>query len=308
VNLFTSSSEQFSRIFLFLFFVVIALFMTITEAVFRLRVAGSHPFELYKEMYSRQSAEVVMFGDSHVVNGIVTTSEVLNLGYAGNNMNSMTTKALDYAENNDIEYIGLQADPHLFSYYRIVKNQYDHLDSLLNKNEKILYMYKPHLRKYLLDYWKSWLSDPMKIFFPEKEKRNANSEIEVHSIVEVDNDDRKKQASIRVQLHRPIDSFEKSESAMQFINAIQELSDSGKKICLISYPVSSDYRAASKTYVQFSKVVSFYRSLSKIKNIKYINYADRYEDSYFADVDHLNLNGRTKFTREVINECFDILI
>jgi hypothetical protein len=304
VNLFTSSSEQFSRTFLFLFFVVIALFMTMTEVVFRLRVAESHPFEHYKEMYSSQLAEVVMFGDSHVANGILATDEVLNLGYAGNNMNAMTTKVFDYIKKNDVEYIGLQADPHLFSYYRIVKDQSEHLDSLLNKNETMLIMFKPHLRKYLLNYWKSWLSDPGKIFFPDREKKNTNSEKEVYSIIEVDKKVREKQASIRVQLHRPISSFEKSETAMQLSNAIQKLLDLDKQVCLITYPVSSDYRRASKAYEKFSEAIDFYKTLSKSKNIKYVNYGDRYEDDYFGDVDHLNLNGREKFTREVVRECF----
>jgi hypothetical protein len=282
--------------------------MGTTEAIFRLGVADSHPFELYKEMYLSQSAEIVMFGDSHVANGVFTTDKVLNLGYAGNNMNAIVSKVLDYVEKSDVEYIGLQADPHLFSYYRIDNNQSEHLDSLLNDNETILYMFRPHLRKYLLDYWKSWISNPVFFLSKKNEEENSGVSITVHSILEIDERTREKQASIRVQSHRPIDYFETSEPARQLSNTIEELLDLGKHICLISYPVSSDYRKAKKTYIQFKKAIDYYKMLSELKNIKYLNYSDRYEDSYFSDIDHLNLNGRKKFTKEVIDECFKSLI
>ena len=308
MNLFTSSSEHFSRTFLYLFFVVIALFILATEIIFRLRVADSHPFEVYKQKYYGQSADIVMFGDSHVAHGILTTDKVLNLGYAGDNIDTMLVKVLDYTKKHDVKYIGLQADPHLFSYYRIIEDQSDQIDFLLNRNQSIFYMFKPHLRKYLLEYWKAWLSDPGKLFFPGKEKENEDTKIIVHSILELDKKNREKQASIRVQLHRPIDSFEKSEAAMQLTNTIQELLDLGKQLCLISYPLSSDYRLASKKYVQFSETIDFYKNLSRSKNIKYVNYGNRYEDSFFSDVDHLNLEGREKFTKEIIKECFDIVI
>ena len=151
----------------------------------------------------------------------------------------------------------MQADPHLFSYYRIIEDQSDQIDFLLNRNQSIFYMFKPHLRKYLLEYWKLWLSNPDKLFFPEDKKRNNGSGVKVHSILEMDKKTREKQASIRVQLHKPIDSFKRSEVARKFITAIQELLSSGRQLCLISYPVSSDYRAASKSYMQFSEVFNF---------------------------------------------------
>lgn len=305
MNLFTSSSKKYSKIFLIFFLVTIFLFIFVTELIFRLYITDSHSFEQYKTKYYNEKAKIVIFGDSHVVNGINDSDKLLNMGYAGDNINSILSKAVFYSHNHDVEFIGLQADPHLFSYYRIVKNQTDHLNSLLNRTETLLHIHRPHLRKYLLSYWKSWLFNPSRFFLQGKKMKHSNSDAEINSVVDLPKDTRLHQARLRVQLHRPIEEFQKSNTSKYLVDSIQKLLDAGVKVCLISYPLSSDYRFESKRYEKFSQTYDFFKSIADLKEIKYMNYNDRYKDEYFSDSDHLNMNGSEKLTNDIINDCLD---
>ena len=308
MNLFTSSSKKYSKIFLIFFLVTIFLFIIITELIFRLYITDSHSFEQYKTKYYSENAKIVIFGDSHVENGINNSDKLLNMGYAGDNIDSILTKAIHYSLNHDVEFIGLQADPHLFSYYRIVKNQKDHLDSLLNRAERALHIFRPHLRKYLLSYWKSWLLNPSQIFSQGEKMKRTNSEVGIDSVLDLPKETRLHQASIRVQLHRPIEEFQNSETSKYLVDSIQKLLDMGVKICLISYPLSSDYRLESKKYEKFSHTYDFFKYIADLKGIKYMNYNDRYEDRNFSDTDHLNMSGSNKLTSDIINDCLDNII
>ena len=308
MNLFTSSSKKYSKIFLIFFLVTIFLFIFVTELIFRLYITDSHSFEQYKTKYYNENAKIVIFGDSHVVNGINDSDKLLNMGYAGDNINSILTKALHYSLNHDVEFIGLQADPHLFSYYRIVTNQKEHLDSLLNHTERALHILRPHLRKYLLSYWKTWLLSPSQIFSQENKVKRINSDTEMRSVVDLPKETRQHQASIRAQLHRPIEEFQKSDTSKYLLDSVQKLLDMNVKVCLISYPLSSDYRLEIKKYQKFSQAYDFFKYIADLKGIKYMNYNDRYKDKDFSDSDHLNMNGSNKLTSDIINDCLDNII
>lgn len=304
MNLFTSNSEQFGKTFLLVFFIVISFFIIITEIMFRYRVADSHPFEIYKETYQNKVSEIVVFGDSHVANGVQTTDKILNLGYPGNNMISMLYKAVKYVKKNNVKYIVLQADPHLFSYYRIASDQSAHVESLLSQQEPFLYLLKPHLREYLLNYWRSWIASPKESFLDKKNDKKTYVRPIIRSVLDMESYERKKQASIRVQTHLPIEHFQESETALQLINAIEKFLQNGVQICLVTYPVSSDYRFASNAYNEFSEVINFYKTLSVSKGVRYLDYSNSYEDKYFSDADHLNVNGSKLLTKEIADKCF----
>ena len=75
-----------------------------------------------------------------------------------------------------------------------------------------------------------------------------------------------------------------------------------KKIILIKYPVTKEYKAAleAKGINRENFYSNLDKSISKYKNMRILDYQDLFDDnSLFSDSNHLNKNGAEIFSKKL---------
>ncbi len=284
--------------------VLIILFSVASEYIVVNYIIVNSSYEQYRKNFHLNKKKGVVVGDSRVANGIVDTDKFANIGYAGDNLNSSLMK-LKYITNKlKKTYIIVQLDPHFLAHYRLESNQESMLDDLLNyENEttEIQFMRAPY-RRYLLQMWKTIVTNPSKIF-----KKPVDGAVKKHEIIKLTDKNPSsinKEAKLRIQYQVPLPGFSNLKILSEFEEYLKELRNSSK-LCLATFPVSSYYRNEANKYKEITMAINKFSNIGKRTNIKYIDLWDRYEDSYFADVDHLNYNGAKILTKQLVYECFN---
>lgn len=253
----------------------------------------------YKKLFLNGVAPTVAFGDSHVASGLVSSADIDNLGQPSDNLQTTFAKAELRVKRGGVRLIIFQADPQMFSAYREKAKQQDRLAYLMQDNESMMFILLPHYRQYLMQYWRAAASDPIGVFrLPQQRlaepKRSSNAE----SPGEL-----KKQAVMRVQLHAPITNFRRLSTARQYREAIERFVKQGLQVCLVGFPVSSQYREAASTVPSFNAARSFFAETARDLSVPYLNYYAAIPDIDFVDSDHLSSDAAPHFTNQVLRDC-----
>ena len=79
----------------------------------------------------------------------------------------------------------------------------------------------------------------------------------------------------------------------------------GTDICLVTYPMSTEYLEFAEQNLVFELFLSYLQNLADTNNIKYINMLrwKNNDSSLFANADHLNIKGAMLFTEDIIKLC-----
>ena len=232
----------------------------------------------------------IAFGDSRVERSLSSNQNFNNLGKRSLNIDLIYNR-VRYKINNSpkkIQGVILQADPHMFSFYRLVNNKTSENNNINNFN-KVKFL-DPKNRIYLMEHSRDvWRS----LFINKENKKN-----ELNISKSWDNE-----ALIRVQLHNPVDNFLDMKSLKKFTEMVHLLESKNIDICLITFPVSESYNKYSKKFENFKKVKDFFRDLALKNNIKYFDLSNLFKNSKFSDPDHI-ISGFSKyFTQIVQNKC-----
>ena len=243
----------------------------------------------YNYNFLNSKGRYLAFGDSRVESSLVSGFEVDNLGQPSDNLNIIYDKIIYKINNNKqgIKGIILQADPHLFSFYRLVSKK----KFALGKNDTLLsnfYFLRPSNRAYILDLSKVvW----MKLLYSNK-KTNIIKSTTNYSTEYV---------LKRIQLQNPIKNFTNTDFLKKYESIINILQQRSIKICLISFPTSSLYRKYLSNFPNYEIVINYFKKMSKNKSIKYLDFRATMKDKSFKDPDHLKRD--LNFTKNVLNRC-----
>lgn len=301
MNLFTSSSRSFVIFFLAIFAIGIAGFIAGSEMIIRRVALPQDAFEVYQQRFRNAGAKTAAFGDSHVADGLISDERIVNLGYAGETLPIMLTKAEAYVNSGRAKRVILQLSPEQFAIYRAERQDNDLLQELFGNGEPWLQLLRPHFRRYLLAYWSAFLKNPSRVI-AEKKSPAEN----VLSYAERPAAERRKEAEIRAQLHAPMAGGPiVSRLFDQFAQALDRFRQHGVAICIIEYPVSSYYRAAASDIATFGELRRRYQKLATEKNVRLIDLTDALPDAAFNDPDHIAPAYRDRATTLVLSRCFD---
>lgn len=274
--------------------------IAVTEIYIRLQVVPRDEFVNYKSKFWHGTAETAAFGDSHVASGLVDLPIIDNLGQPSDNLSTTLEKALHRAARGGVRQIVLQADPHMFSAYRLGVNQANRMKSLLSQGRPTLVIMRPEYRQYLTRFWWTAVSNPSDIFRASNVEKRAELPVAVNA---GDQEQRRKQALMRVQLHTPIPNIYTSKAPNEYREGIVRLKRLGLRVCLVGYPLSSHYREAAESLPSFAIARSFFKNVARDLQVPYFDYASAIGDEGFGDPDHLLPAAANTFTQLVLHSC-----
>lgn len=293
------SSRPYVSAFVAALLAGLSVSILLTEIMLRRHVLPFDSHVGYKRLFLHGVAPTVAFGDSHVASGLVSSTEIDNLGQPSDNVQTASTKAELRLKRGGVRMVILQADPQMFSAYREKANQQNRLVYLLEENQSLLVMLLPQYRQYLMRYWLAAISDPVGVFrSPQQRPIELKKSSNLKPIEEL-----QRQVAIRVQLHAPLPNFRSLPSASRYRDVIKRFAHQGLRVCLVAFPVSSQYRSAANTIPSFEMARSFFAETAHDLGAPYLDYYDAMPDSDFGDPDHLSTNAAAYFTRQVLRDC-----
>ncbi len=294
-------SKRFVLAFIVLFAGGALAFAAGSEAIIRYVVAPHDEFEVYKTLFRSAQAPVAAFGDSHVANAIESGPQIIGLGYPGETLSLMLFKIGAYA--GPARRFVVQLSPEQFAIYRADKQQEEIADDVSGRSEPWLQFMRPHFRRYLLEYWRAILMDPVRCL-GTKTSVAATTAAPV-SFADLPPAEQRKAAEIRVQLHMPLPPGPTVNRLIgRFLGALDELRARGIEACVVEFPLSSVYRMAAARAPSFAALRQSVRRHLEAKGIRFVDLTDRVEDSYFGDPDHIAPRGRAIVTGLMLDECF----
>ncbi|MCW8914480.1 MAG: hypothetical protein OQK24_01355 [Magnetovibrio sp.] len=296
-----SNSKRFSIGFITMFMVGAVVFVIGSEIIVRTTVVPHSTFDDITSRLHSSNKPFAGFADSRGDNGFVTHDQFENFSTAGDNLITIVEKAHFFAKRPTSKGVIIQADPHHFASYRLSRNQSLMRSELFDPEKPWLQFYRPVYRQYLLNYWKSLI---LSFLFPSpRDAKNKISNADIRfsdlSVYEAD-----KKASIRAGLQLPVNDVTKTHYAKTYTDVIQKLKETGIDVCLVSFPVSSNYLRISKETTSYQQGLEFYKTLAENVGVKYLNFTSAYDNDVFLDPDHLNITGAEMFTNNILHACF----
>ena len=301
MNLFTFNSKAYIYTLIFCFFFSFFGSLLITEIWIREHVLISDPFVGYKNLFINGTAKTVAFGDSHVASGLISTSSIDNLGQPADNLFTIIQKLNIRIARGGVSQVILQADPHMFSAYRIRIEDQGRIDNLLRKKNPSLVILWPEYRQFLSKFWLAAILDLLARYpaAPEKDEHGS-----IPSFDQWDKERAHMTTLVRVQMHSPIANFGSLKLANDYVEIIAKLKKQNIKICLVGFPLSSEYRRSELITSSFSSARNFFAKTGRDLQVPYINYEGAIPDNGFADPDHLHPDFAKNFTQRVMHDCF----
>jgi hypothetical protein len=196
----------------------------------------------------------------------------------------------------------IQFSPQQFANYRIDNEQKELADELLGRSQPWLDFTRPQFRRYLFEYWRALLTDPMR-FFARNTAATAPAAEPVFS--DMPADQQRRSAEIRVQLHMPLPLGADVDRQMaRLMELLEELAQRRIQACVVELPVSAAYRAAAARAPSFAALRAEVERRLQARGVRFVDLSARVPDRYFRDADHIGAQGRALVTRLVLDECF----
>ena len=110
--------------------------------------------------------------------------------------------------------------------------------------------------------------------------------------------------SIRVSTQTPLLNYSKTSHFSYLKKFLINLKSKNLKICLISFPVHSNYINYSNKNEIFKEIKNTFVTFSKQQQVKYRDFSQSMSDEFFENSDHLNTKGAIIFTKMLLRHCF----
>jgi len=301
------------RLFLSAFLAGLLLLVIASELLLRKEILPQDDFTAHKRLFRQADQKDVAFGDSHVARGLVPVEGAVNLAYPSEGIAHFDLKAHAYFSTRDPGTVILPADPHLFSAYRLANRpDPDYLARLTGSSPPSwteLLILDPAYRSTLTRLWLSFLASG----------GNLTSRIEIlpngamlspGDLSKEDPASRTYAARDRVRWHRSGDPQHVEAEKRQFSRLLDFLAGKGANICLVTFPLSPDYRQAiEQTFSAQEKSgwqsnLAFFKEEAERVGGRYLDLHAAVSDlAEFRDVDHLNAQGALKYSPEIYRQC-----
>lgn len=286
--------------------IVLAIFFLMSELMVRWFVEPQDLLQKHRQLFLNAVSEGVVFGDSHPAQDFTGQEGFINLAFPAETMDMLYAKMRFYLQRHSPKKVIFQADPHMFSSYRLSRetNTSDYIRYMTTDYSPPLHMLLPRHRENLLHYWKTLIQGKR---FESKwvfESDGAQTSSDVmgarYSPRELSNQIRE-----RVRLQLPVQDFSKSVYMKKMKMTLDLLKETNASVCVVTYPVSKAYVSESEKYSTFSAVRNYIRKLVEQYGFVYRDYWDYFsDDDFFANADHLNKTGAQKLSKQIVNDCF----
>lgn len=298
MNLFTFNF----KLFIFIFFITICVCLITTlfliESHLRENLKAHKNVESYKYLFLNGNADWIALGDSHTARSLLNTSWLDNLGFAGDNLETLQQKASYRINRRKPLGIILPVSPQIFSFYRLADNQKDRIDNLISYKKYFFNFLNPIYRQYLVSLAKLVYKNKLESIFNIK-----NTSIKNIQWIDMPIKKRINQTSIRVQLHTPIRNFNKHHSYYKYKGMVKTYLESGIRLCFVKYPLSSLYLNQTRELSEFKKVNDIFKKLAQEQNINFVDLSDILSNDKFTDPDHIKSKYKNLITNLVKKGC-----
>jgi len=287
------------------------VFLTGSEILIRKSVKPDDILNQSLEVFRNHRTINAVFGDSIPGRSFIGDDEFVNLSFPHDNPRRIDIKIKAYFSNKvpgEIIYPAnhnmLRKEPYETNNYEIIFTQ---------NSEPLLYVFEPFYSKELFRYWN---------VLAKKRGFNSDKSISKHGNIlatRLNDYERYKKMSLEERkglVKRGIDkmimekfslNMDKTEKNLGYIeDSIKYLSKSGAELCLVSYPLSKEYRDYMINMPTIEESHNYYQDLALKYGAKYINLTDITDDpEHFISQDHVNLQGAEIFTKSVKSRCFN---
>lgn len=279
-----------------------------SEFLLRTQIAPQDEFVSHAEMFKSKRTANAAFGDSHVARGFVPPEGMINFAYPSEPIPRMAWKIQTYLENNAPNRIIIQADPHMFAPYRLHKRVGDYPAQFENpsKSDTGLLLSIPRYRANLVNYWASFMRKggrlKSEITFTESGAHLSPGDISKEPLRF-----RRNAALQRASLHDlgPLES--QKDYREIYADILTELQAKGAEVCMVTFPISPDYKVALKTVndAERAETFAFFNTEAARTGAAYVNWEDATDKlSDFRDTDHLNGDAATRLSPSLMTLCF----
>jgi len=311
MNLSTSSSSRLITVYFALCAGVFALLAIASEWLVRTQVIPQDTLERHVELFTGTRSPYAAFGDSHVARGFNASAPVVNLAYPSENLERMIWKAKRYLARVEApRQIVIQADPHLFSLYRLDAGLTDYPEQFTGAGGAPVKAFSKRYRPQLFALWEAYIINGGRII-SSIEQTPQGSLLSPGNYSAWPAAKREWFAARRVELHKPIVDPQLSETAVQYQKMLEAFVARGAEVCLVAFPVSPLYRERVATLGAEEKKLwqgadAFYMSLTDINGVKYLDHRAVITDpTMFRDADHLNKKGAIAYSPSLHEACFE---
>jgi hypothetical protein len=272
-----------------------------SELLIRFHVAPDNSFDAVKRAFHEGDNTAMAFGDSRAASAILDPSGFANFAAAGENLETSLGKLAAAVAKGRLRHALVQLGPQHFSFYRLSLDQAELLEDFLQTEPRTMQMLRPNFRRYLFDYWLAMLRDPGRLFAaPEA---SSNKPEAVPRLARMTPHAQRRQAMIRSQLHIPVPGFAATADMTRLRETLARVRDAGVSLCLVTFPVSSLYRAAAGNYPIYGEIRAAYAALANDLGVIYVDFWDAFADDNFSNVDHLNGDGARRMSGELRRAC-----
>ncbi len=209
-----------------------------------------------------------------------------------------------YVDSGRAKRVVVQYSPEQFAIYRTDNQQDEMAAELFGPSEPWLEFMRPHYRRYLLDYWRTIINNPDRLFGADATQREA-APVDPTKFTDQSFAEQQKSAAIRVQLQAPLPPGPAVDQLInEFFSTIDNIRARKVDVCVVEYPLSSAYRLVADRVETFRTLRMEFRQITAGKGIRFVDLTDKVPDELFANADHIAGSGRGLVTRLVLTGCF----
>lgn len=299
------AAKGFLGIFMATTLGVLLLLGGASEWLLRAKVMPEDHFWRHMALFEQDDRVDAAFGDSHVARGFLGDIAMVNLASPSENLDQIALKIEHFFEDRSPGRVVLQADPHLFSTYRMAADDRNYPDLLADGSltSSGLALFDSYYRPRLLRYWMVALlgNDG----FVSTVEFTANGAQLSDTMLGETLTAREQLALInRVALHHSVGE-DTDAQRLRYAQIVEDLRNNGARVCLVGFPVSAPYRAVADQSESFLEARNWFRDLASTQQVAYHDYWEfPFENNEFQDWDHLNTAGSERFSADVLETCF----
>lgn len=279
-----------------------------SEYILRVKIAPQDEFIAHVNLFNSDPVSDAAFGDSHVARGFVPPQGMLNHAYPSESIPRMAWKVDAYFSDHAPDRVIIQADPHMFAPYRLSKTVGDYPAQFENPTHSKfgLYLSIPRYRANLVNYWASFARNGGQLK-SEITFTSGGAHLSPGDISKEPPRYRENAALTRARIHDLGPASTQKAYREIYSKMLTDLNRKGANICMVTFPVSPNFRTAIRTINDAERkgIFAFFEQEAQRIEARYVNWETITDDlSNFRDTDHLNGDAAKHFSPQLVTECF----
>ena len=306
-----SSFRRLSFAYAAAFVGVVSALVGASEWLVRSEVHPEDTLQKHITLFENTQSPYVAFGDSHVARGFDAQAPVVNLSYPSENVQKMAWKAARYLENAaDVKTVLIQADPHLFSPYRMETGLQDYPHAFDRDARSIMLSLSIRYRPQLLAFWQAFARGGGRLT-SQIETTPQGALLSPGNLASWRPSDIDKFTKQRLTMHVPDMQAASLRDVELYRAMVMRFVEAGADVCLVSFPTAPVYRDRfdaldNQQKRQWEKAMSVFTELAKHSRVRFVNDMARFDDpALFRDPDHLNKEGAIQYGPILQSACFN---